>query len=250
MENAESWEDYELQLACWSMLSKPLLQVSLGMSQHMCSIPLLHQGPCSPFLRLLWSELQDGFTTSDPHIDSHHFGCLFHCATAFCTSNLAINLGWLKHGWFCLDTFDMIRDDCPRESLGTSAGLASRRPLGDVRETLDSFQFLFGHGMLFERPCVGFICFETIKQRTSRPWPTTTTDGHSNDGSHKAIFAKRKCKPAENVSFLCRVRQHQWYVSSWWTIPATLLSLFWLRRFEKSCLVVDGQVERYACNKH
>ena len=49
-----------------------------GMSQHMCSIQFLNsflrsifvyenQGRCSPFLHLWWSELPDGFTTSDPH---------------------------------------------------------------------------------------------------------------------------------------------------------------------------------------
>lgn len=121
MEHAESWEDYELQLACWSMFSKPLFKFLLRFKiQHMCSIPLPHscaaylsmktyenQGRCSPCLRLLWSELRDGFTTSDPHIDSHHFECLFHCAAAFCTSKSCHKLGWLKHGWFSWDTLDM-----------------------------------------------------------------------------------------------------------------------------------------------
>ena len=101
------------------MFSKPLFKFLLRFKiQHMCSIPLPHscaaylsmrtyenQGRCSPCLRLLWSGLQDGFTTSDPHIDSHHFECLFHCAAAFCTSKSCHKLGWLKHGVIFLRYF-------------------------------------------------------------------------------------------------------------------------------------------------
>ena len=64
---------------CFQTLFQVFVAVQdTGMSQHMCSIQFLNsflrsifvyenQGRCSPFLHLSWSELPDGFTTSDPH---------------------------------------------------------------------------------------------------------------------------------------------------------------------------------------
>lgn len=263
MEHAESWEDYELQLACWSMFSKPLFKFLLRFKiQHMWSIPLPHS--CAAYLsmktkvvaRLACACYGRNYRMAlQPviHISTHIIlNVCFTVLLLFVHQNLATSWDGWNTGWFSWDTLDMkwwLPGWISRYQrwIGIQkAGVffspqATRWRKSDPGLWTVVLFFPFGHGIV-ACPCFGFICFETIKQRTSgflvsvawfthfesnRPWPTTTTDGHSSDDSPLAMKPASENVDCLDFSFLCRVRQRQWYVSSWWTIPATLLSLFW-----------------------